>query len=131
MKKNLIHRVAFILTIIVCIFFIMTTYSHATSISDIFKGADDFIESGVKDVNTTIEDGDLENMSDLIYNTLLITAVVIAVIVGMVIGIQFMTGSVEQRAKVKETLIPYIAGCIVIFGAFGIWKLVVTIMSKV
>ena len=42
-----------------------------------------------------------------------------------------MTGSVSQKAKIKETLIPYIAGCIVIFGAFGIWKLVVTIMSSV
>ena len=40
-------------------------------------------------------------------------------------------GSVSEKANVKETLIPYIAGCIVIFGAFGIWKLVVTIMSKV
>ena len=69
-------------------------------------------------------------MSDLIYNLLLIIAIVVAVIVGLVIGIQFMTGSVAQKAKVKETLIPYIAGCIVIFGAFGIWKLVVEILSQ-
>lgn len=131
MKKNLIHRVVLVLTITVCAISLMTTYSQATSIWDIFTGADEFIEAGVEDNSTTIEDGNLKTMSDLIYNTLLIIAIVIAVIIGMIIGIQFMTGSVGQKAKVKETLIPYIAGCIVIFGAFGIWKLVVTIMSKV
>lgn len=104
---------------------------ETTEIEDIFTGADDFIQSGVEDKNITIQNGDLQNMSNLLYNTLLIIAIVVAVIVGMVIGIQFMTGSVEQKAKVKETLIPYIAGCIVIFGAFAIWKLVVTIMSEV
>ena len=98
--------------------------------SDIITGADDFIQSGIKDKNPTIDDTDLKNMSDLLYNSLLIIAIVVAVIVGLVIGIQFMTGSVAQKAKIKETLIPYVAGCIVIFGAFGIWKLVVGILSQ-
>lgn len=42
-----------------------------------------------------------------------------------------MTGSVEQKAKVKDSLVPYVAGCIVIFGAFGIWKMVLTILENV
>ena len=42
-----------------------------------------------------------------------------------------MAGSVEQKAKVKDSLVPYIAGCIVIFGAFGIWKLVLTLLESV
>ena len=98
--------------------------------SDIITGADDFIQSGISDPHSTIDDSDLKEMSDLLYNALLVIAIVVAVIVGLVIGIQFMTGSVAQKAKVKETLIPYIAGCIVIFGAFGIWKLVVGILSQ-
>lgn len=101
-----------------------------TTASDIITGADDFIQSGVSDKNPTINDSDLKNMSDLLYNVLLIIAIIVAVIVGLVIAIQFITGSVAQKAKVKETLIPYIAGCIVIFGAFGIWKLVVGILSQ-
>lgn len=101
-----------------------------TEAGDIFTGADNFIQAGVNDNHTTIDDSTLEKMSDSIYNLLLIIAIVVAVIVGLVIGIQFMTGSVAQKAKIKETLIPYIAGCIVIFGAFGIWKLVVEILSQ-
>lgn len=42
-----------------------------------------------------------------------------------------MVGSVEQKAKVKDSLLPYIIGCIVIFGAFGIWKLVLTILENI
>ena len=41
-----------------------------------------------------------------------------------------MAGSVEQKAKVKDSLVPYIVGCIVIFGAFGIWKLVIQILNN-
>lgn len=68
--------------------------------------------------------------SDLLFNSLLTIGTVAAVIVGAVLGIQFMVGSVEQKAKIKDSLIPYVAGCIVIFGAFGIWKLVITILNN-
>ena len=130
MKKFIVHKSIILIATLIFLMLIMTTYTYATSIGDIFTGADDFIQSGINDKNPTIEDKDLENMSDLLYNTLLIIAIVIAVIVGLVIGIQFMTGSVSQKAKIKETQIPYIAGCIIIFGSFGIWKLVVTILSQ-
>lgn len=130
MKKYILHKSIILIVTLIFIIFIMSTHTYALSIGDIFTGADDFIQSGIKDTNPTIEDTDLKNMSNLLYNILLIIAIVIAVIVGLVIGIQFMTGSVSQKAKIKETLIPYITGCIVIFGAFGIWKLVVEILSK-
>ena len=42
-----------------------------------------------------------------------------------------MVGSIEQKAKVEDSLIPYIVGCVVIFGAFGIWKLVLTILEGI
>ena len=93
------------------------------------QDADDFIHVGAEG-DSPIETETLEGMSNIIYNILLIIAIVIAVIVGMVIGIQFMTGSVSEKAKIKETLIPYVAGCIVIFGAFGIWKLIVNILKQ-
>lgn len=131
MKTYMLNKTIKIFIILICIIPILTTCVYADfSIGDIFKGADGFIENGINDDGPTIKEDDLQEMSNLLYNTLLIIAIVIAVIVGLVIGIQFMTGSVAQKAKVKETLIPYIAGCIVIFGAFVIWKLVVNILSK-
>ena len=47
--------------------------------------------------------------------------------VGTIIGIQFMMASAEEKAKVKEALIPYVVGCAVIFGAFTIWSIAVNI----
>lgn len=76
-----------------------------------------------------IDTGGLNSFSDTLYNTLLLIGMVIAVIVGTIIGIKFMVSSVEEKAKLKEILIVYVIGCIVLVGAFSIWKIIVVIMS--
>ena len=114
---------------ILIIFILMICSTHivqATTISNIIQGADGFITNGSS--SDMIAGDKIKNLSDIIYNVLLILGMVIAVIVGSVLGIQFITGSVEQKAKVKDSLIPFVIGCVVIFGAFGIWKLVITIL---
>ena len=114
---------------ILIIFILMICSTHivqATTISNIIQGADGFITNGSS--SDMIAGDKIKNLSDIIYNVLLILGTVIAVIVGSVLGIQFITGSVEQKAKVKDSLIPFVIGCVVIFGAFGIWKLVLTIL---
>lgn len=106
-----------------------TSYSktNAAALSNIVSGADSFIKDGQG--NSKIDNEDIHNLSDSIYNILLIIGTIVAMIVGIVLGIQFITGSVEAKSKVKESLIPYVTGCVVIFGAFGIWKLAVTILQ--
>ena len=126
MKKSFVLKILIIAFTILLISIFPSTRVSASSLSEAIGGADDFINHGIQNQSPAIDEGNLSNMSDMLYNALL----VIAVIVGLVIAIQFMTGSVGERAKVKETLIPYVAGCIVIFGAFGIWKLVVNILSQ-
>ena len=42
-----------------------------------------------------------------------------------------MIGSIEEKAQVKESLIPFVIGCVVVFGAFGIWKMVTELVSMV
>ena len=114
---------------ILIIFILMICSTHivqATTISNIIQGSDGFITNGSS--SDMIAGDKIKNLSDIIYNVLLILGTVIAVIVGSVLGIQFITGSVEQKAKVKDSLIPFVIGCVVIFGAFGIWKLVITIL---
>ena len=65
------------------------------------------------------------------YNILLGIGVFLAVAVGMYLAIKFMLASAEDKAKVKESLVPYIAGCVVIFGAFTIWKLAIVLLSGI
>lgn len=124
MTKKILF-VFMIITLLIC----STSIVQANSISEIMTGADNFISNGSS--TSTISGDKLKELSDTIYNVLLIIGTIIAVIIGAVLGIQFITGSVEQKAKVKDSLIPFIVGCIVIFGAFGIWKLVVEIGASV
>ena len=41
-----------------------------------------------------------------------------------------MMGGAEGQAKVKEMLLPFVVGCIIVFGGFGFWKIAITIGEK-
>ena len=79
----------------------------------------------------TVDKDQLTSASDEIYNTLTSIGMIVAVIVGMILGITYMMTGAVDKAKVKESIMPYLLGCIVIFGAFGIWKLVINVMNGV
>ena len=72
----------------------------------------------------------MQTMSNTLYNILFTTGVIIAFIIGGVLGIKFMTEGLEGKAEVKAMLAPYIVGCIILFGAFTIWKVVLTILQS-
>ena len=106
--------------------------SKTTETMDIDKTIEDsenFIKTDDKNSNNNIDSQQLSDFFNPIYNVALIIGIIVSVIVGAILGIKFMTGSVEQKADTKKLLIPYVAGCIAVFGAFFIWKLVVTIMA--
>lgn len=107
---------------------INTTYVQAFSWGDVFGSADNFVEIGSS--GSEIDAGEVKKISDTIYNTLLTIGIVLSVIIGAVLGIKFMVSSVDEKAQIKEALIPYVVGCVVVFGAFGIWKLVMVIGSS-
>ena len=54
---------------------------------------------------------------------------IIAVVVGMILGIKYMMATSEDKAEIKQTLPAYIVACVVVFGAFAIWRLVVYIIQ--
>ena len=76
-----------------------------------------------------IKQEDLKKMSDTIYNILLVVGIIAAVIVGLILGIKFMVEGVEGKAEIQKAFVPYIIGCIVVFGAFTIWKIVVEVLQ--
>ena len=99
----------------------------AGSLDDMIGDADKFLNSSAE---PAIKSSALQDFSNKFYNIFLTIGIIVAVIVGMVLGIKFMVGGAEEKANIKEVLVPYVVGCIVIFGAFAIWKLVVTILSN-
>lgn len=129
MKKILKLIIAILILLMFSLAF-QTNNIYAQTPDDMSGVAGNFIQDGAA-ADSPMDIGKLRGMSDTIYNFLLVIAIIIAVIVGLIIAIKFITGSVSEKAKIKETLIPYIAGCVVIFGAFTIWKLIIEIMKAV
>ena len=101
----------------------------ADSLDEIMEGADGFIEAGQD--KSQLDEDKLEATSDMVFNTLLAIAIVIAVIVGMIIGIQFMVAGVEEKAKIKEALLPYVIGAILLFGITNILGIIVGLTEDV
>jgi len=124
-------KVAFILLVVITILLSIYNVTYASSVDSIISGADQFMQAGKDGEYKGFSWEGITNASDLIYNTLLIIGVIVVVVVGVILGIKYMTSSVEEQAKIKETLIPYVIGSITIFGAFGIWKLVTGILENV
>ncbi len=127
MKKNIISLIAIVMLVLVSL------SNQVYAVDDIVNSGSDFLKVGKNEYNSNspIDEGALKNTSNNIYNIFFAIAVVIAIAVGMIIGIQFVMGSVDEKAKIKETLVPYVVGCVVIFSAFTIWKLVMEIGNEV
>ena len=101
--------------------------SKDDTIDATIQGAQDFIDSA--DTTGTIDEAAVQRNVGFIYNIFFVCGMVIAVVCGVCLGIKFMVGSTDGKAEVKEILLPYIIGCVIIFGAFGIWKIVITVME--
>jgi len=54
----------------------------------------------------------------------------IAVIMLVIIGVKYITASVEEKAQLKETLMPYVIGAILLFGGSGILTIVVNFVRE-
>lgn len=128
MRKSIFIKLL-ICSMFIVILSISLCMSSSYALGDIFSQGKGFLEAG-NDISETINTAQLENTSDYIYNTLLGFAIMVAIIVAMILGIKFMIASADEKAKVKEALMPFVVGCIVVFGAFTIWKVAVNIGNK-
>ena len=122
MNINLFNKILIIALVLLIINTIIPLKVNA--VSDMFKSAGDFLSKG-RSPTTVIDEKKLQSTSSTIYKWLMTAAICVAVIIGAIIGVQFITGSIEGKAKIKEALVPYIIGCIVVFGAFFIWRTLV------
>lgn len=102
--------------------------STASSVDDIIKSANAFLQVG-EDSNI-IDASRLQTVSKFVSGVLLTIAIAITVISAAIMGIKFMTESVEDKAKIKESMTPWVIGILVAFGAFAIWQVTINIMSQ-
>lgn len=148
MRRNINKYIFKIILILILTINLNLNHVYANIWDNIFQSADDFLTQGKEEAETPSKlvegadgnmteqttgyiDGDeLKDTRDNLYNVLVTLGVALSVIIGAIIGIKIMYGSVEQQVKAKELLVPYVIGCVLIFGACGIWKLAVTVFSQ-
>ena len=123
-KKLLIN----ILVIFIILFNLFIPNAYAGPLQDIMNRAEGFVNNGENGGNVINNDA-LKEGSNTLYNVLLVIGIAVAFIWGIVLGIQFVTGSLGEKADVKKNLIVYVIGCIIIFGAFGIWRLLLQLLQ--
>lgn len=127
---NVIRKKVRCLINIILIFITLVFLWNSYSFADISDDADSFIEAGSSGAPSGADTTAMKTTISDVAGVLTGIGIIVAVIAAAVLGIQFILGSTEQQAKIKESIIPYVCGCAVIFGALTIWKIIIEILNK-
>ena len=121
--KNTVNK-RLLTTIIVGILLISQLIVPITSYGLSFGGmkgdADNFINKGTNGQKITLQ----EAITKLV-------PIGNVVVVGMIMGLKYMIGGTDQKANMKEKLIWYIISIALVYGAVGIFTIVVNIMNNI
>ena len=79
----------------------------------------------------TTNTSEISNMGKLIIGLIRGIGTAVSVIVLAVLGIKYMTGSVEERAEYKQTLLPYFIGAIMTFGISNLLPIIVNLAKSI
>ncbi len=116
MAKNT-KKVIKIITTIMLVILMMSTLSPVFAADDQTKVDPSIWKSQTGNKLST--DG-VKQWIASIMNIVAIVGSGIAVIALIVLGIKYMMGSVEEKAEYKKTLMPYVIGALMVFGASAI-----------
>ena len=75
----------------------------------------------------SVAEGDFKKIAGILQGL----GIFVIAIVGVILGIQLMIASPENKAKVKQRLLIYLVGSVIIIAAVGIWQLMVSILDVV
>ena len=127
MSKNI--KIISMILISTLLIFNIPIYSNA--FDDIISAGQDFLNpedggGGSTPVAAPTQD-DLQPLSNMVSNVLLTIALAVTLISAVIMGISFAIQSVEDKAKIKESMIPWVIGIIISFGAYGIWRITMSV----
>ena len=86
-----------------------------------------FAAFNISDINaatTTNADDPMKKMGSTILTVVTNAGMIIAVVVIAIIGVKYMVGSTEDKSEYKKSLMPYLIGAVLVFGASAIAKMV-------
>lgn len=79
----------------------------------------------LKEIGGSLSDSsDLDSVGNLIVGVGSTIGSLVSVIVLIVIGIKYMTGSIDEKASYKKSLMPYVIGATLVFAASNIASII-------
>ena len=112
-----------VLSIVLMAAMLVASISTISMATDVDAGA---IADSLKGTTSSAQN-QVTSIGNQIIGILTTAGVVVAVVVLLILGIKYMMGSASEKAEYKKTMIPYLVGAILIFGASAITKVVVSI----
>ena len=77
-----------------------------------------------------IKDDDVKSFSASLINIIAIVGSAAAIITLIILGVKYMMGSAEEKAEYKKTLLPYVIGAAMVFGASVLTGVIYNIMNQ-
>lgn len=120
-------KIILLILISIVLIFYMPVYSNASTLDSVISTGNSFLEAGDNSLTSTPDESKLQSLSNTVSGILLTIALGVTLISTVVMGINFVVQSVEDKAKIKESMVPWIIGIVISFGAYGIWKITMSI----
>lgn len=128
MKKTI--KIANIVLVIAMIMLMLSNTVMAGTTPTTGEGGGASSVIGKLDADYNTNDQGITAIGQQIISWISIIAIVIAVIVLLILGIKYMIGSASEKAEYKKTMIPYLVGAVLIFGAGAIAQVIVNVATS-
>ena len=121
----------FIILLLMAILFLIPTKQYAKETTRIR------VATGVIDPNNfeppTLQDSDADviiNKGAVIVDVIRVIGIIVTVVSLILMGIKYMTGSIEEKADYKKSMIPYLIGVFIFFALTQLLAIVIGIAES-
>lgn len=125
MKKNKL-----VVSILIILFILVINVNNvlAFDLDKIIHDGDDFLAGG----NTVGNTDDMYEGFNKLAGIITFIGIFVAAGIGIVLGIRFtLAASSEQKAEIKKSMMPWVAGTMIVIGALVIWKLSINFIQDI
>lgn len=127
MKKT--AKIVTLILLVISVMLFSSTIVNATGATGAVSNAGSTVDGLFNNGNA--DTGNLETVGANIVSIITTVGIIVAVIVLLILGIKYMMGSAAEKAEYKKTMIPYLIGAVLIFGASAIAKAVIAASQMV
>lgn len=131
MKFTKVRKITKVLILTMIVLCLIGTCSNVFgfSLDDIFSAGKEFIDKGSE--NAVISTDDAIDKFVPIGITLVGIATIVLVVVGLIMGVKYMIAGANEKAQLKQKLIYYVISVVLVYGATGIFALVIQVFNNI